>query len=494
MNYYDKLPLPVIIVSEEKGTEGEGQCDCACPSPSISQSYIKNALSEDALLMKNPLLRVIPIDANFSTLFIPSSNSISVVNNSTFELLESLKSPKTYSEATLCWQGVWGDELTQSINKLIDLGFLIEPGGELLTKPLENPEKLIIWLHVTNDCNLLCHYCYLQKTKESMDLNVGREAIDAIFRSAIIHNFQSVKIKYAGGEPSLNFSLIVSLHKYASQLAELYNLKLDGVILSNGVGLTSRMLESMLNHKLRLMISLDGIGESHDRQRMFINGAGSFDAVNRTVRRALLLGLIPDISITVTERNVDTLPTTIDWVLKHNLPFSINLYRENSISATFNDLQFSEEKIIQGMKSVFKVIERNLPSRSLLPSLIDRSNLAIPHTQTCGVGSNYMVIDHYGNISKCQMQITKPVTTVKSEDPLVFIRSDQIGIQNLNVDQKEECRNCEWRYWCAGGCPLSTHRTTGRYNVKSPNCSIYKNLYPEAVRLEGLRLLSLYAK
>jgi uncharacterized protein len=30
---------------------------------------------------------------------------------------------------------------------------------------------------------------------------------------------------------------------------------------------------------------------------------------------------------------------------------------------------------------------------------------------------------------------------------------------------------------------------TGRSDVKSPNCSIYKALFPDAVRLEALRLL-----
>lgn len=46
-----------------------------------------------------------------------------------------------------------------------------------------------------------------------------------------------------------------------------------------------------------------------------------------------------------------------------------------------------------------------------------------------------------------------------------------------------------WRYWCAGGCPVATFAATGRYDVKSPNCGIYKAIYPEALKLEGLRLL-----
>lgn len=71
----------------------------------------------------------------------------------------------------------------------------------------------------------------------------------------------------------------------------------------------------------------------------------------------------------------------------------------------------------------------------------------------------------------------------------VLIHADPSGVQNLSVEEKEGCKTCLWKYWCAGGCPLSTFRATGRYDVKSPNCHIYKALYPEVVRLEGLRLL-----
>jgi uncharacterized protein len=81
------------------------------------------------------------------------------------------------------------------------------------------------------------------------------------------------------------------------------------------------------------------------------------------------------------------------------------------------------------------------------------------------------------------------IMDIHVKDPLAMIRADETGIQNVLVDEKEGCQACQWRYWCAGGCPLETFRATGRYDLKSPNCSIYKALYPEVLRLEGLRLL-----
>ena len=104
-----------------------------------------------------------------------------------------------------------------------------------------------------------------------------------------------------------------------------------------------------------------------------------------------------------------------------------------------------------------------------------------------------MVIDQKGDIAKCHMEIEKPITSIYQHDPLSFIRADSIGIKNFSVEEKEGCRDCEWRYWCTGGCPLMTYKTTGRYDVKSPYCRVYKSLYPGLLRLEGLRLLK-YAK
>jgi uncharacterized protein len=154
-----------------------------------------------------------------------------------------------------------------------------------------------------------------------------------------------------------------------------------------------------------------------------------------------------------------------------------------------DDLHLRDDKIIDSLKRTFSIVESKLPEYSLLGMLVDRSSFNQAHEKTCGVGESYMVIGHRGQVAKCHMEIEKPVTDVYAENPLAFIRADSLGIQNLSVDEKEGCRDCEWKYWCTGGCPLLTYKATGRYDVKSPYCRIYKAIYPELLRLEGLRLL-----
>jgi hypothetical protein len=48
----------------------------------------------------------------------------------------------------------------------------------------------------------------------------GKAAIDATFRSAVIHNYKSIKLKYAGEEPLLRLNFFRTLHTYALQEAK----------------------------------------------------------------------------------------------------------------------------------------------------------------------------------------------------------------------------------------------------------------------------------
>jgi uncharacterized protein len=472
---------PILLLSSHLAGNTSSQedcdCDCACAS---SSGFISDAAVSPNSFLSLPDLYCQAINSVHYLIFNPKNNpDVAVLNSSALDVLESFRPSRT-------------------INDHDDIGIVnkMQRSGLLNAYELERqglcdfpPKILSAWLHLTDRCNLRCSYCYLPHVREDMSPETGRAAIDAIFRSAVANKFQQVKIKYAGGESLLRYPLILELHSYAKQLSEIYGLSLEEVVLSNGNLLTEEMAKTLKSLDIRLMISMDGMGHYHDSQRPYAGGRGSFKDVSDAVDLALSHELVPNISVTVSSRTAEGLPDIMEWILERELPFSLNFYRENELSASHIDMQLDEQKIINGMKAAFRVIEDNLPRRGFLGGIIDRANLSAPHTHTCGVGQNYLVFDQNGQVAKCQMHIRKPITNIHVEDPLAVIRADQIGIQNISVEEKEGCKTCEWKYWCTGGCPLATHRATGRYDVKSPNCNIYKALYPEALRLEGLRLL-----
>ena len=241
----------------------------------------------------------------------------------------------------------------------------------------------------------------------------------------------------------------------------------------------------MIENNMRLMISLDGMGEVHDKMRPFKNGEGSFQAVSQTINQILLPnGIVPILSVTITQQNAAGAADTVRWALERDLPVSLNFYRHKPNSA--QELAAEENALIEGMLAAYKIYEEILPARPFLNGLLDRVQ-AGEHHHTCGVGLSYLVIGHTGALAQCQMLLDQPVSLSLTDDLLAQVQAGPL--HNLPVEQKEGCRTCVYRYRCSGGCPLETQRASGRWDVPSPNCRIYQTLLPHALRLEGLRLL-----
>jgi len=485
VSQHASIAPPRIICRSDEVHLSTGQCDCACAEAVNPPLPISTPFDHTTLYIPSQNLPTYNLPSTHQAAL--SHRGMVVLNQTAARLLVAFDGGRIPQDMLAHLPTDWPAEQTHAtLGEMVSLGLLSPLGTQTQIQP--EPTTLTAWLHVTSACNLRCSYCYLDLTTEEMSPQVGRQTVEAVFRSALAHGFPAAKLKYAGGEPTLRFPLVVKLHRYATDLAEQHGLELDGVVLSNGVGIGLQMIEAMQSLGLRLAISLDGLGPYHDCQRHFADGQGSFEAVARNIDRSMSAGLVPDISITVSGRNADGLPELMAWVLERDLPFSLNFYRENDQSASQTDLRLEEEHIIEGMLAAYKVIEEKMPQRCLLASLADRANLAAPHLRTCSVGNSYLVIDHQGRVAKCQMDMANTVTTIHDPDPLTRIRESSDGIRNLPVDDKAECRDCQWRYWCAGGCPLQAYRATSRYDAKSPNCAIYRALYPEAIRLEGLRL------
>lgn len=152
---------------------------------------------------------------------------------------------------------------------------------------------------VTDSCNLACTYCYqINKAKHRMSFETAKAVVDLILDEAenpeselSYDKIAGIEVEYIGGEPFLEIDLIEQISDYFEE--ELLRRNSPWInffvysISSNGVLYFDERVQKYLrkrNGKVSLSISIDGNKSLHDACRLFPNGSGSYDIVEKAVK------------------------------------------------------------------------------------------------------------------------------------------------------------------------------------------------------------------
>ena len=210
-------------------------------------------------------------------------NAILAVSDSEYRELEQLQ------------KGMFKEEDSEVLKKYQKEGFLCpntvkrieHPCSGVLGHYLKNHvEKLT--LQVTQRCNLRCEYCiysgnYDNRKHSDLDMSfdVAKKAIDLYLCSS--GEMEKYSFAFYGGEPLLNLELIKQCVEYIK--CKTTGRKVVYLITTNGTLLNDKTVDYLQNENFKIMVSLDGSKKEHDEHRKFQNGTGSFDIIQKNLRR-----------------------------------------------------------------------------------------------------------------------------------------------------------------------------------------------------------------
>lgn len=170
----------------------------------------------------------------------------------------------------------------ENVIEEVTIGYSFAEIKEAIDKNLKQ-----MTLCVTQNCNLRCNYCVYSgqfknfRTHKNIYMS-NRLAIDAA-NYFIDHasSADNLYFTFYGGEPFLNFPLILATTKYLkSKLNERVNIS----ITTNGTLINKEIINFIKEYKVFLSISLDGDQQTHDKHRKFINGKGTHEKIMRNIK------------------------------------------------------------------------------------------------------------------------------------------------------------------------------------------------------------------
>lgn len=337
-------------------------------------------------------------------------------------------------------------------------------GLEQVTRPalpLSLPRIHALSLAISQKCNLGCVYCYAQEggfgaPTTLMSQETAFAAVDRLLDGA--GPGDTVQLSFLGGEPLANRLVIRAATEYAASRAAAQQVKISLAITTNGTMLTPEDGEFFERHGFAVTVSLDGIGETHDRLRPSKDGRPSYHRILERVRPLLKLQRAMQVSAraTVTPANLqlrETLDEFIDLGF-HSVGFSPMLASPTGHGEMGrSDLELMlVEMVCCGTAFERAICEgRRYPFQNMVNAMREihaGSHRPLP----CGAGAGYLGVGADGALSACHRFVNDPAGAMGSLDRGVDDAGRAAWMHERQVDRQEPCRACWARYLCGGGC------------------------------------------
>jgi len=246
----------------------------------------------------------------------------------------------------------------------VEAADVLRYGGESAKLPSHllqfsaDKRPVVVW-NMTRRCNLKCVHCY----SGSSDAAGEGELTTAEGKKflADLASFGSPVVLLSGGEPLLRRDFL--------ELAETAaGLGLRVVVSTNGTLINHAAAEELRKIGLSYVgVSLDGIGEMHDR---FRGVPGTFERTLRGIRICRDAGIKVGVRFTITRRNIGEVPGVFDLIEKEDIPracFYHLVYSGRGSGLRSEDLTHEEARkavdlILDRTRGLFR---RNIPKEIL---------------------------------------------------------------------------------------------------------------------------------
>lgn len=348
------------------------------------------------------------------------------------------------------------------VARTLELLDLLTPGSPYVTD--EAPEQMPVRslsLAVAQKCNLACTYCYAQEGSfgaepKNMDRDAALRAVELLFEDA--KSGERVNLAFLGGEPLVNRALIRECTESAVEAALRRGVRVNFSITTNGTLLMPEDGCFFEDHGFAVTVSIDGIGETHDNQRPFRGGQGSYARVIANVRPLLAMQRKMQMSarVTVTPGNL-RLKETLDHLLElgfHSAGFSPMLHAPSG-RGQMDQAALSE--MLTQMIECGEEFER----RTILGERYAFSNVATAiqeiHKGThrpypCGAGGGYFGVSAEGGLYACHRFVEEAQAHFGDVWSGVDRAAQSRWLKQRHVHFQSPCSGCWARYLCGGGC------------------------------------------
>lgn len=355
-----------------------------------------------------------------------------------------------------------------------------------------NPRIIIM---PTEQCNFRCRYCYESYKKGEM--TVEQQTVLLKFVQRKIISSKRIQISWFGGEPLESKNVVFSLMSQIVAMCQKNNVQVISDMTTNGYNLDKETFGKLYSLNIfTYQITLDGLQEQHDKQRVLKNGEGTFNRIldnllyiknNYTKFKFASILIRVNISRSILER----LPEFIQFYKKH-------FGNDRRFALGLTPICDMGGEVVKGIRNQFVDISEIYSSINQLgiynDTSIQLSNIIralSPSESLCYASKkNTYVIGSDLSIYKCtvhfELEENKIGKLLPNGEPDINEYYHEQWYSKMNL--RDCCKSCFMLPCCfGGGCP---HKRVFYQSYKQ-NCilSSWKTQITNALRYVSKRMV-----
>jgi radical SAM protein with 4Fe4S-binding SPASM domain len=434
-------------------------------SPWFQRAYKKSsAVKELHLKVEGKIVHV---------LVNPSKGGWAVLTDEEYEQYRSLSIPQPLSEFLFTRQLLMDDE------EFMEIDFI---------KPPEIPHVAVI--NITENCNLVCDYCFAGCTPHTHDKPMSKDVMKAIVQNmneatspdgTIIYDFQ-------GGEPLLHYEAITQFINIVQ------NNKTDSSpdfrfrLTTNGTIITDEIIKLLKEYSIDISVSIDGFEEVHNQHRYYPDGRGSFNGIWKSVQKLKDNGVPFGAIVNITKSNVMHGEKLVDFFSTHGISFKprpVNILGRELVKRTAPSNNEWADCYIRMAKRSHELQSENVTQdifeKNVLTPLREYFCLRFP----CGAGREVVNFNVNGDVFPCDGLKSLPEFScgniLNSSLKEILNHPTMHYFRYRSADKIEKCSACLFRSFC-GSCAYSCLGAFGDCYREDPYCKALKKIYTHTIK------------
>ena len=353
------------------------------------------------------------------------------------------------------------------------------------------PQATLLIKPVSNTCNMRCRYCFYADVSKHREIAsfgmMNRQTCDALVRKALNYADDYCSFGFQGGEPTLAgldfYKNIVKLqHEYNHNNVKIYN-----SIQTNGYKIDKEWAEFFAENNFLAGLSLDGIKETHEPYRPAADGLGTYEHVLETAELFTESGVDFNI-ICVVNNDVASHPKEIYSALKkykylqfipclddfgeQGQKYSPDVanyasFLKNTFDEYYYDYIHGDYVSIRNFDNYLSILLGNPPEQCGMS----------------GVCTCYFLVEADGSVYPCDFYVLDEwrIGNV-NEHSFTRMAKSPPAKEFINISRQvnADCRVCEWRGLCRGGCRRYREPYAGGILPKNALCEAYIGFFEYA--------------